>query len=86
MDTSIRELKAHLSEYIRRAAGGEDVTVTVHGRAVARIVAAAPRRDLRALASEPGISWAGGKPDGLARPQALTGPAQISEWVAEDRR
>ena len=38
----IRELKAHASALIRRAAGGETITVTDRGRPVARIV---PVRD-----------------------------------------
>ena len=46
METSIRELKAHLSEYVRRASQGEIIKVTVHGREVARpgrkVVARAP--------------------------------------------
>lgn len=32
MDVGIRELKAHLSEYVERAAGGEIVRVTDRGR------------------------------------------------------
>ncbi|XSG85848.1 MAG: type II toxin-antitoxin system Phd/YefM family antitoxin [Methylohalobius sp. ZOD2] len=37
METSVRELKAHLSEYLRRVAEGEEVTVTVRGKPVARL-------------------------------------------------
>jgi len=35
MDVAIRELKANLSAYVRRAAGGELITVTDRGRPVA---------------------------------------------------
>ncbi len=38
MSIGVRELKAGLSEFIRRAAAGEDVVITDHGRPVARIV------------------------------------------------
>lgn len=38
MKVGIRELKAHLSEYLARAAAGEDVVVTDRARPVARIV------------------------------------------------
>lgn len=38
MDVGIRELKTHLSDYVRLAEGGETITVTLHGRAVARLV------------------------------------------------
>ena len=35
MDVGVRELKAHLSEYLDRAAAGEIITVTDRGRPVA---------------------------------------------------
>ena len=38
MEVGIRELKARLSEYVKRAAGGEDIVVTDHGRPVVRLV------------------------------------------------
>lgn len=38
MSINVRELKTHLSEYLRRAERGETVTVTSHGRVVAQIV------------------------------------------------
>lgn len=34
----IRELKDHLSRYIRRIEGGERIAVTAHGRIVAELV------------------------------------------------
>lgn len=39
MDVGIRELKAHLSHYVRVAIGGERVVVTDRGRAVAHLTA-----------------------------------------------
>jgi prevent-host-death family protein len=86
METNIRELKAHLSEYVRRAAEGEDVQVSVHGRVVAKIVSVATSRDLASLGSEPGITWSGGKPEGVADPEILGGDATLAERVVEDRR
>jgi prevent-host-death family protein len=38
MTTGIRELKDHLSRYIRRIEAGERITVTAHGRVVAELV------------------------------------------------
>ena len=38
MNVGIRELKAHLSEYVRRAAGGEHILVTDRGKPVARLM------------------------------------------------
>jgi len=37
MQVSVRELRNHLSEYLKRASGGEDVTVTSHGKPIARL-------------------------------------------------
>ena len=38
MKVGIRELKAHLSQYVRMAAAGENVIVTARGKPVARLV------------------------------------------------
>lgn len=67
MRTSISNLKAKLSEHIRAAAAGEDVIVSVHGKSVVRIVAVSKSRNLKDLATEPGITWSGGKPTGMTR-------------------
>ncbi len=37
MEVSVRDLKNHLSEYLRRARAGEEFVVTSHGRALARL-------------------------------------------------
>lgn len=38
MDVSVREIKARLSEYLRRVKRGEEVVITSRGKPVARIV------------------------------------------------
>lgn len=38
MQTSIRDLKDHLSQYLRRARRGEEIVVTSHNRPVAKLV------------------------------------------------
>lgn len=38
MDVGIRELKAHLSEYVSKAADGVNIVVTDRGRPVAQLV------------------------------------------------
>lgn len=40
MPVGIRELKNHLSEYMRRVEAGETVQVSVHGRVVAELAPA----------------------------------------------
>lgn len=45
MDTvGLRELRQDASDLLRRVEAGEEITITVAGRASARLVAAAPRR------------------------------------------
>jgi prevent-host-death family protein len=43
MDVGVRELKAHLSEYLERAAKGETITITDRGRPTA-VLAPLPGR------------------------------------------
>ena len=42
METNVRELKARLSEYLHRAALGEEVLVTLRGKPLARLVSVSP--------------------------------------------
>jgi prevent-host-death family protein len=46
---SIYEAKTQLSRLIDRASRGDEVVITRHGRPVARLVGAAPRRSPRRL-------------------------------------
>ena len=52
MDVGVYEAKTHLPELLSRVAHGEQVTITRHGRAVARLVPVEPppnRRQFGAL-------------------------------------
>ncbi len=86
MQASIRELKAHLSEYIRHVTAGETVTISIHNRPVAQIVPIKRQATLDDLAAQPGISWNGGKAVGLARGEVMPVGVSLADWVAEDRR
>ena len=63
----VRDLRDHLSAYLERVKAGETITVTEHGRPVARLVRDEPRSarllELAAqgrvtLATKPFIRWA----------------------------
>ena len=86
METSIRQLKANLSAYIKRAAAGEAVTVSVHNRPVARIVPFKVSASRSKLMELPGVQWNGGKPAGLPRGETLRKGVLLSAWVKQDRR
>jgi prevent-host-death family protein len=86
MQTSIRELKAQLSQIIRRVEAGDTVTVTSHNKPVAEIVPLRKKRSIHQLVTEPGIHWNGEKPKGIARPESPLKSISVSAWVSEDRR
>ena len=86
MKASMRELKAHLSEYIRQVTAGETVTINIHNRPVAQIVPIKRQTTLDDLAAQPGISWNGGKASGLPRGEVLPVGVSLADWVTEDRR
>jgi prevent-host-death family protein len=84
----VRELKNHLSEYLKRVQAGERVEVTERGRPVAVIsppaVTPADQR-IEAMLREGIARWAGGKPRGTARPPRIKGPS-VAQIVIEGRR
>ena len=86
MQANIRQLKAHLSEYIRQVTAGETVTINIHNRPVAQIVPIKRQTTLGDLAEQPGITWNGGKAAGLPRGETLPDSVSLAEWVAEHRR
>jgi len=76
----------HLSEYIRQVKAGETVTINVHNHPVAQIIPIKHQDTLDDLASQPGITWNGGKVAGLPRGEVLPASVSVADWVAEDRR
>jgi prevent-host-death family protein len=95
MNASVRDVKARLSWYLRKAHAGQDVVITSRGRPVARLLALhdeAGGRPSRQELSErlkllPGIRLGvGGKPQGARRPIRIRpGQKSLAEIVLEDR-
>ena len=84
---AMHELKAALSATVARAAAGEVIEVTSHGKPVARLVAAtaANSQGLGGLVAEGAARWSGGKPD-FAPPVVLPEHTKtLSDMVLEDR-
>jgi prevent-host-death family protein len=54
MDIGVYQAKTHLPELLVRVAGGEQVTITRHGRAIARLVptASSGQPDIRGVIEE----------------------------------
>lgn len=96
MEVSVRELKSRLSEYLRKLTPGEEITVTSHGKPVARLLPprgkpAKKRSEAEAIAFLRSRPWirpgsVGKKRVGLARPIKLkSGEKTLSEIVSEMR-
>lgn len=89
MAVSVRELKTHLSEYLRRVRRGESVEVTSHGEVIARLVPppAVAESPVDILRRQPWIAAGkSGAAFGLETPAAWRddGPS-LTELLLEDR-
>lgn len=85
MEVGIRELRDHLSRYLDRVRGGDELVVTDRGRAVARVVPVSGERTFDRLVSEGLI-----EPAPVARrhrPQRrVASQGTVSDLVADQRR
>jgi prevent-host-death family protein len=84
MDVAVRELKAKLSAYLRRAAAGERITVTDRGRPVAVLGPPPGRVDLEAAVEAGWLTPA--SQAGLGSVRRHRGSAPVLDVLAEDRR
>lgn len=83
----IRELKDKASSIIDRVEDGEAITVTKHGRPVARIVSAGIPPHLSALIAEGTVRGPEGPRYLPAKPAKLRGTGKsAAEYVSEGRR
>ncbi len=81
----LKELKAHLSEYVNRCRDGERIVITDRGREVAVLVPLSDSRKTMNKLREAGrVKWNGGKPKGLRGIKVRGKP--VSETMLEDRR
>ncbi len=88
----IRELKNHLSAYLRKVKAGETITITDRGRPVGRIVPTREKDErtlgekLQAL-QEAGLAEWSGKKFSPREPVAENkGDRMVSDLLLEDRR
>jgi prevent-host-death family protein len=87
MDVAVTELRAHLSEWLERARGGDEVVITDRGVPVARLLGLTTTAALERLTAEGVI----GRPATAQRPRAsghsrprLRTP--LADIVSEQRR
>ena len=81
----IRMLRDNLSRYISRVRDGEEVVVTDHGKAVARIVPFEQPGLLERLIAD-GVVTPPLDPERAPLPRRITPTAPVSPLVIEDRR
>ena len=83
----VRELKSRLSQYLHRAATGEQILVTERGHPLALLTPvekADHRESLTKLIGLGEARWSGGKPQGARRPPRLRGKT-LSQIVLDER-
>jgi prevent-host-death family protein len=87
MDVPVTELRAHLSEWLERVRGGEEVVVTDRGVPVARLLGMSATATLQRLAADGviGRDVSARRPAaaGRERPQARRSAAEI---ISDQRR
>lgn len=86
----IRELKAQLSNYVRRVKAGDTVVITERGKAVGRIVPIGPAQPaveerLQAMIREGVIEWDGRKLEPREPVAEARGPYIVADLLIEDR-
>jgi prevent-host-death family protein len=83
----IRDLKAHLSEYMKRVKSGQSIVVTEHGKPVGRILPVGMNLEDRIeLLRKAGlIEWNGKKLRRIKPPAVNRGDKLVSDIVVELR-
>ncbi len=83
----IRELKAHLSRYLKEVREGRSVLVTDHGQPIGRIVPAAESLEsrLKSMSQAGVITWSGKKLAATAPVARIRGKRTIADLLVKDR-
>jgi prevent-host-death family protein len=86
MDVPVTELRAHLSEWLDRVRGGEEVVVTDHGVPVVRMLGLTATATLQRLAGEGviGRDSSARRPIASGRPRPQ--PTQSVSGIISDER
>jgi prevent-host-death family protein len=86
MEVSVREFKSHLSNYLARAQGGEELVITSHKHPVARVIGMPVDvpSGIMLLLQTGEAEWHGGKPMGGKTRPVISGKT-MADMVLEDR-
>ena len=83
----VRDLKAHLSEYLRRVRCGQTIIITDHGQAVGRIIPVEQSLDerLRSLQEAGLLAWNGQTLQPVESPVVNRSGKLVSDLIVEMR-
>lgn len=83
----VRDLKARLSEYLRRVRSGQTIVITDHGQVVGRILPAGRSLEerLKSLQEAGLLAWNGQRLEPIQPPAVNRGPRNVSDLIAEMR-
>lgn len=87
-EVGVRELRDHLSAYLKRVRAGEHLFITDRGKPIAILGPVdAPQisPEMQALLNHGVVTWSGGKPRGAKNPPRVCGRT-VAETLVEDRR
>lgn len=84
MDVGIREFRDGLSRHLSSVREGHTITVTDHGRPIARIVPVGEPTSLERLIAEGRVTPAARRR--TARPRPIKAAGSVSDLVGEQRR
>lgn len=85
MEAGIRELRNHLSKYLAAVRAGEEIVVTDHGKACARLIPLEQPRAIDRLMADGVVTPAASAKQRLIA-ATVTGTASVSDLVTEQRR
>jgi prevent-host-death family protein len=86
-ETGIRDLKTHLSRYLRQVEGGQTVVITRHGKPIGRIVPVSESTgaQLDTLRRAGLVAWNKQKLQPLAPVAQARGGRTVADLLLEDR-
>ena len=87
MNVGIRELKMHLSRYLRQVKAGKTIIITEHGKPIGQLMPAARSLEdrLEAMIRTGQATWNGKKLRPFKPTVKLRGGKSIADLISEDR-
>lgn len=85
-EVGVRELRAHLSRWLKRVERGDEIVVTDRGAPIARIVAPSGERIIDRLAARGLVIHPPTRPKRRTLPPPIKASGSVSDLVIEGRR